>query len=614
MNVIFQHSFQAANGWRWLVQMHTADPAPLASPTVVTLPENCIINEGLEWACKFSDLPIGLTDTPTLKVSFNLASLSGSPALDHLRLRLQQPLLSEVVPSALIPAYSETVQIWNEDPNDPRASGWIDVTTNYPAQSIAPDIAEYKLTNFIILKCDKGESALAVQDFYYLFTGCQRPSPSAKLKNLQNKNFASITIEFFHSARFVLEQINATMLATYIRKKPSFYHSYAADVEFDNVPKKVQFLTQPKDVKETYAGMIFYKVFDFYGALDEVATEINKKVERKAISGVTIPVGGLGWAQLKAPVLSDFSAGSTVDTTQMYFIGSVLEPSDGKSRGGLLDAGSALYQRETIFDVLKECYEAGCIVRYDVFTYFHLDPMRGEYSGITLTSDDLQVTDEDRGAAVYRGVEIAAQNISNVRYTITGASFADKDWALKLFWHNATPESEGEKKEIDSADRVVSQKYNTTKLYALVGGNMVAVHPSCGFDNGASVLTTPSVSKSAPSDLTGVLRRDWKWGKAEYDYVVRGWTETTGLHTLVAQEILTLFGDYDQVKFPAKTARKEILAEVLPLSVGKVFSLGNGLFPWYCVQPTKAFLVSSTINIFAGTAELEFFSPKEGVL
>jgi hypothetical protein len=615
MNVVFRHTFRAANGWRWQIQIHTADPAPLVSPMVITLPENCIINEGLEWACKFSDLPIGLTDTPTLKVSFNVASLVGTPALDHLRLRLQRPFVVEVVPDVIIPATTEEQQRWEIEPYD--GSGyWRNYTVPVPAYSLSPDIKDFKLTNHILLTSDEGNSALPEANFAYMFSGCQRPSPSAKLTGLRNPNFSTITIEFFHSARFVLEQISADMLSAYIRKRPSVQRNYAANVSFLDVPKKAQFIEQPKDVTETSAAMSFWKVSDFFAAINEIAEEIGKKVYRRTADVAIIPTGGYGFVRFHYAGISDFDQSILIFGNDIYFLGSVSNPPDWKKQGGLLDKGSPLYGEETVFDVLKLIYEAGSLVTYtEINTGFIASKMRGTDSGVTLTTDDVQIDEADNGATTIRGVELNMQGISNIRYTNTGASFADKDWTLKLFWHNATPEIDGEKKETDSADQVISQKYNTTKLYTIASADyMLAVHPSCGLDSGATIVNTPSISKTAPNDLTGILRRDWKWGKPEYDYIVRQWTETTGYHTLVAQEILAIFGNYEQMKFPAKTAKNSVLANVLPIDVGKVFTLAAGLFPPIYQQPNKAYLIGSIVKLYDGTAELEFFAPKAGVL
>lgn len=614
MNVLFTHSFRAANGWRWRLEFHTADPAPLASPTIVPLPENSILIDSLKWECRFADLPLGMTDTPKFTVSFNLAALLGSPALEHFRQCLQQPFVIFNVPPITVPGYTEERQIWVQDPNDSQVGGWETETNVYPPGTLEPDIKDFKLTNFLTVRCDKGESALAESAFYFMFTGCQGLSPTVKYGNFSTKGFLRFDATFNHSARFVMEQVNADMLATYVQKYTPISRNYAVNVGFDDVPKKVRILEQPKDVSDTYAGMLFYKVFDFIQALDDVTKEVAQKVERKALSGVIIPTGSIGFGRFKATNPANFSLAANVNTDSMYFIGNVSEPPNWERRGGLLDKGSPLYKLETMFDYVKNSCEAGCIARYDVFTSWHHEPIRGTSSGVTLKQDDIEFTDGEGGFSWLRGVEMAMQNISNVRYTGTGAALANTDWALNLFWHNATGDGEGEKIEKDDSDRIVSQKYSCTKLYADAGGEMFAVHPSCGYDNGQTVVNSPVVNKTMPNDLTGVLRRKEGWGKPEYDYIVRDWTETTGLHTLVAQELLKIYGNYEQMKFTAKTARGTVVKDVLPLAVGTVFALDAGLFPSYAPQANKAFLLSSVLDVFTGVAELEFFAPKAGIL
>jgi hypothetical protein len=621
MNVLFTHTFRAANGWRWRLEIHTADLAPLASPTVIELPENCIIKESLKWECKFADAPFGMTDTPKFAVSFNLAALQGTPELVHLCGRLKFPFVLAQAPPVIIPGYTETQYIWEQDPQDPNTGTWVPTPVAIPAQTIQAEIKEYKLTNFLVVRSDKGESALAAGDFYYMFTGCQGFSPTVKYGNFKQPNFLRYDAEFFHSARYVLEQINADMMALELQKYAGVRKRHVLNVKFDDVPKEVRFFDVPKDVDNDYAGMVFYTIFDFNTALEQLAKTIAEKIERKSLSGVTLAYGGIAFAKWNTSSLVDFSPVPLGNTANVYFLGTVYEPPNWTKRGGLLDKGSELYKRETMFDVVKDSCEAGCIARYGVFTSWHTNPMRGVDSGVTATENTIELLDGEGGAVWLRGVELAMQNIANIRYTNTGAAMANTDWALNLFWHNGTSESDGEKEEKDFIDQVVSQKYNTTKLYALSGAEMIAVHPTCGFDNGKSIVTTPTVNKTTPNDLTGVLRRDWKWGKPEYDAVVRNWTETTGLHTLVANEILAMYGNYEQMKIKAKTANAIALRDYLPLSVGLVFQFEagkagtqTGLFPAYAPQPNKAFLSSSVLDVFKGVAELEFFAPKAGIL
>jgi hypothetical protein len=532
----------------------------------------------------------------------------------HLCDRLKFPFIVAQAPPVIIPGYTETQYIWEQDPQDPNSGYWRPETVTHPPQTVSADISEYKLTNFLVVRSDKGESALAASAFYYMFTGCQGFSPTVKYGDFRQSKFLRYDAEFFHSARFVLEQINADMLATALQKYAAVRKRQAVNVQFDDVPKSARFLDHPKDIDNDYVGMLFYTIFDFNTALEELAKTFAEKIERKALSGVTLAYGGIAFAKWNTANLTDFSPVPLGNGADIYFLGTVYEPPNWTKRGGLLDKGSELYKRETMFDVVKDSCEAGCIARYDVFTYWHTEPMRGVDAGVTVKADTVQILDGEGGTSWLRGVELAMQNIANIRYVNTGAAMANTDWTLNLFWHNGTQEADGEKEEKDWADQVISQKYNTTKLYALSGGAMAAVHPTCGFDNGKSITTTPTVNKTTPNDLTGVLRRDWKWGKPEFDAVVRGWTETTGLHTLIAQEILAMYGNYEQLKIKAKTANGLALKDYLPLSVGLVFDFEAGLFPVHAPQPNKAFLFSSVVDVFQGTAELEFFAPKAGVL
>jgi hypothetical protein len=607
------------------MELFTADPAPLNTPTEIVLPDNCVTKESLKWSCKFaSGLPIGITDTPTLTVTFNLETLLATPELDFLRNRLLKPFLIENVAPTVVPAYTETQRVWVVDANEVEGGYWQDVITNIPAQTIEPDVKEYKLTNVIILKSDKGDSALDEANFRFMFTGCQRLSPTAKLffKTARKGAYRPLSVEFMHSARFVLEQISPSSVVTKLRSKVVQNASYAANVEFQDNPKKAQFIEQQKNVDASNAGMVYYKVSDFYAVLEEITNEVTQKVDRTSVGTSAVPTGGWAFGLYYAADPTDFSKGLGVTSANMWFLGSVLEPPNGERRGGMLDNGSPLHQRETMFDALKEMYEAGSIVRYsNARTFFHIDKMYGTENGsnsdptIVLSADMLELDDDgEQGFKYLRGVELNANGISNIRYTQQGASFADTDWALKLFWHNATPPPEGDKKEESDADRVISQKYSITKLYAQNGQNMIAVHPSCAFDTGKAVKNTALITKTAPYDLTGVLRRDWKWGKPEAEYVFRAWTETTGYHSLVANELLVMFGNYEQIKIPAKTAHLTALAGCTPLAVGQWFTFEAGVFPAGYPQVTKAWLTASEFALYDGVQELEFFAPKEGVL
>lgn len=98
MNVIYFTNIYARNGWKWRLEIFTADVVPLSSPTYVDL-GLAVVSDEITWAAKYNKLPIGLSETPSLKLKFNISALEDNTTLQHLRDRLFDQFVQYTFPT-----------------------------------------------------------------------------------------------------------------------------------------------------------------------------------------------------------------------------------------------------------------------------------------------------------------------------------------------------------------------------------------------------------------------------------------------------------------------------------------------------------------------------------
>ncbi|MBL7990934.1 MAG: hypothetical protein JNN25_05815, partial [Candidatus Kapabacteria bacterium] len=245
MNIVYYQNMTAANGWRWRLEIHTADTTNLSSPTYIKLPLN-VVDDEIVWQAKFEKLPCGLVETPSLKLSFNVRHLDATPELQHLRSRLFKPFVNYEV-------QGETVEIPEYTYWDPTQQ--TNITIPEHDESIAPLVPTVRLSNVVRLKTDFGavndttvfqpitdnDSSLSL----VVFSGAQRiaPEPEYDIEK------GTLTIEFMHLTRVALEQVNYTIVETF------FYASSVPKFSANHVILTQQTQSgQRLEIRETVGG------------------------------------------------------------------------------------------------------------------------------------------------------------------------------------------------------------------------------------------------------------------------------------------------------------------------------------------------------------------------
>lgn len=352
-DAIYFRDFKS-KGWRYRLMMipaagttlsSTTTPAYNATPTYgsgniyIKLPRNVLKNT-VTSECGFDKLPIGLVQTPTLKIGVNLSALDSTAALQDFRSYILQPryLMGPI-----------TSNVWT-------------------------------------LLSDFGVSSRSIGSFVAIGQYAQQPLPSQRFKSNKKLKRTQTELECVHIIRAVLEGVtpqvwaNDVLLASYTTKGG---YQYTVDTHWVASSHTYQRREVSPDGSGGNAYAHLWRLVDVFKSLESVADTLYTAYIRQAgafqLNGFASG-GGLSGTAFDALTFYkyDYTAagtrGASLARTALYVIGQISDNATvntGTYFGGWLhnigkDPGG-LFKYRNAWDMLKDCCEnghiKGCIVQ-----------------------------------------------------------------------------------------------------------------------------------------------------------------------------------------------------------------------------------------------------------
>jgi hypothetical protein len=515
MNTIFQHYFVNDNDESWRVELLTAGD-DLENHTLTSIPYDVIQSEIL-WECTLADnMPIGLPETPTVTVVFNLNKLQGSSALEHLRDRLISPFIQKEVSHAV--ANSSTVNSL---------------------------VQTYSMPTVIKL-------AKRIENEYVeQFIGVQRITPEVRISEESH-----LEVEFFHFVRGCLEAVafdiyKLSDYALFVSRGDTEPPETEADMR---IFSKIVHGAIPNNTTSEGMMNIVTKVYNnfgyrFFPALEQLvsfATDVARSLLR---DNNTLP-GGLEYTKGIVEYARFFKMTHPSGQNKLIRDGKSSEITD------LSDIvlpyepyGDTPSDKKTLFDFLFDICEPtlgswtahgfGTSPLGAIRTSSHIDVD----AGVIAPSSEVNLRTGVVGAA-----EVVSDNGDKVRFETKATGLADEDFALSPFFTNVTDELDDNasyyRGELSTNTSVVLGKLYYEFLLPLSGGGaqglLVSVHPECYVGNILSeseqVYTSEPINERNPSteDVN-----DWLLKKRK----------TVGLLAGIGKSVANLFGRPDQYSF-----------------------------------------------------------------
>lgn len=644
MNAIFFYNLTAKNGWRWRFEIITAGDTLLSNPDYVEIPEN-VITEEITWTAKFPKAPLGLSDTPSVKLTFNLENLGTSPQLEYLRSRLEAPFLVFDMPFLINPDSSYPVY-------DPETDTF--VTQDIPGGT--PQLVKIRLTNVLRVMTDYGDPNTTsfeqlrgtnenAENSTMVFSGVQDFSPAGDDDLLTD----ALTIEFMHLNRYVLQQINPSMLDSRMR---SIAPIIAASVivtgwKDPSSTRRIELHeTSGDDYSYESMNIQLYSVQNFFNAISTLFREVRKYLIRQ--DGFTW--NGfetyLQFARFYKINLNTGLQGAALNANELLFIGRIYPSyTDGgapEAVGGTFSQGSKFWSYKTLFDFFVDICECGTKELYRetglsaqlLKTSLIIPP--GAIIQLTRDSIGLEAQSTRQYAAL-SGFEVAVAE-STIALNSFGRALVEETFNFDMYFHNVFRQWEYAFCP-DNTTSAVVRGYSTNaaalegQLFYLDGPTrVIAAHPACDFaDENAYVQdlfqTGDTISPNAfkwlyPAFLgIGIFNADEGFALIEEkmsEYIAR-WQANFGIARLVGTEIVANLSSDRQRKFSGsytlKAGRIESGSPVtdiqmpFPRNLGRKYTVESTFFnAWRNVPTQRIFVLSSELDIVKGLSKNDFFA------
>jgi hypothetical protein len=638
MNVIYYQNIKIYGGWRWRLEIHTADTTNLSSPTYIKIPLDVIESE-MVWQAKFEKLPCGLVETPSLKISFNVRNLGGTPELQHLRSRLFKPFVNYDIEN-------ETIRIPEYTYWDPTQQ--INITIPARTESIAPKVPRVRLSNVVRLKTDFGavndtsvfqpitdsDSALSL----VVFSGVQRiaPEPEYDIEK------GTLTIEFMHLIRFALEQVNYTIVETFFYSLPVTRYSTNHVILAQQTQSG-----QRLEIRETiaggnegnlqYNGIQLAPVSLLFDSIKKPFEFIRDKILRVPNSTFNaFPLGPLEFATLYQQTDTGMQGGIVTNPLFIYRIYDAYADENGSPIvGGTFSDASEFAKYKNMYDFLQDVYNSSMKVSlWDAgFAWANLQDGISVVSGVgmQLTRYNISVENLTPQADTIGTVEVVAGG-KNITFANIGTGLVDTTANIFCYFHNEFPEwsfieskasdaqiiGEIGASVIDAVGENISRPEYEGKLFYEQGGKYYAVHPACGYaDNGTAQQDQFVAAEALPANiLQWAKKKDWDAVDERVNKYFALWRRDFGLANRVGNAMLRHFAFDDQKKFSGKTRIKGIysggggsalLSLPMPRNVGALYTRDADLIESFTNTPTaRCYLTSASMNILSGLSDVEF--------
>lgn len=632
-NLLFRHTFERF-GRRWRIDIATADESYAPPTVVVELPFNAIVAEPFEWKCGFDHIPVGLPSAPTLTLTFDLEALGGTSKsvqlgyigqLQHLHDRLINPYIK---PAA------QVVAVINHDGYSFFNEQGIEITIDPWTETVyEPSDAIPLLTNVVYLYSDRGESTLVPQDFFLESVFAQALSVEPVNVDVRSN---TITIEFAHLVKFVLEQVDATSVMALLRNtlpvqnrtNQLFHHVWTYS------GKKFWIESQIEDI-ETDKRIEMVQAAEVYAAINSRAGTLAGRITRGVITSIDVDEAYLPYCRFfkqnpNNPYPDGASVGSYLNVLTPLHIGQASESEEAFTAGGLA-TGGLIKESETIFDFVLQEYEAGVIGRYvnnGVEAYRLAGRGTLLQSGLTITASNAEITDKiEFGRNLIRASELNADG-QPVRAKSGGQTRGQTDWSGKFQFHNHAFDT-GEIEQPESKF-YRSSKFLEGKLYYVESQfdtseplPYVAVLPKIEFEVAFDTwFSIPFTSSNFPiwvaNDNTD--EETTQNALAEYAASVNA---SNGIAKTIGEAITAFYSPITGVTLSFKThiGKFAILpnnSQCLPIHVGQRLSVdwNDIVAPRLADRlPTSGILLESTFDFHTGviSAKALFHNPPEGI-
>ncbi len=645
MNAIFFYNLTAENGWRWRFEIITSHDTLLSSPQYVEIPEGAITSE-VVWQSKFPNTPIGLPDTPSVKMTFRMDELGSTPALQYLRGKLDSPFQVYEVSFGSTADSSYTVY----DPN----------TDSYITIDVAgkpPAVSKIRLSNVLRVMTDYGNPNIAsfdelrgtnanAENSTIVFSGVQTVEPPSEY----NHKTKTLTIEFLHLNRYVLQQVNASMIDAQIKLQAPFYFASAilASWKDPNSAKRVELhLSSGDDKSYLSQNIAVYPVAALFTTLSTVFNEIRKYLLRQTGFTWNGFTSYMNFARFYKQNLDNGLQGAALSYSELYFVGRVFPPStDGGESvpiGGMFAAGSKFMEYKNMFDFLldlsecctKELYRETVFAPQLLKTGLELPP-----NGIEELTTELLALGESslRQFGALGGYETAVAG-GNITASDMGRAGVDQTYNFIPYFHNVfqgweysyCPDNGTTSNPIRGYDFSGADKLEG-QIFYVESNKLIAAHPACDFENETgyaqdtfnanTVINPETFGWLYPKFLgfpsfnadEGFERIAEKWN--EY---VNYWRTDMGLARLLGYEIVANLSSDKQRKFSADCRLQSgaivsgspvtDISMPFPRNIGRKYTIASDLFDsWISIPTSRVYLISSELDVVKGISKNDFFA------
>lgn len=632
MNVIYYRNIETSYGWKWRLEVFTASATPLAAPSYVELPDGAIADD-IEWSGGYDKLPCGLPNTPSLKLRIDVSTLTGSAELEFLRERLYSPFVDYQYPPVI--TAGETITYWQYD----ETSGtYSEVTETLPSSTQPPVVPHANLSNVFRLMCNFGNPAQTFagmtatqensENTTIVFTGVQQIGVPLD----EDWSTTTVSIECLHVTRFVLEQVNPSMVAQVAASFPATVWEKTkmlVHTAFTAASRPMLFVSAIAGA-ETYTESLWLLTVEKFSEAITIATTTIRNVVLRGTTPTFEPLSALGQLQFarwyKQNIATMLPDG--VVNTSLYVLGRVYSPTEKKVIGGILHESSEFWKYKNMFDFVVDVYSGACTAQYiDVgVKAFPLGEStfagaRGGGSVPEITSDDIQIKKLRKPDNIVSSVELAADG-ENLIVNNVGRSQVNQSGNVPLYVHNLPPNeiSFDFTTEEESASTQIAywHKVQESRLYykqSIYSGlaTMLAVHPFVEIRRNGAYSVAPAFTTSNLFPVN-VFFQSWDAIRSVVSSYFSSWRRGFGVWHRIGEAILANFSSEKQtlleavsVLYADPTPQSGTLSgalHFLPDNVGAKYLLAIPEIEVWRGVPTTAYLVSSNVKICTGVADI----------
>lgn len=635
MNVIYYRNIVAENGWKWRVELFTGSSQLLNNPQYIELLPMHIVGD-IVWKTGYNRLPIGLTDTPSLELTFAVDELEGTTEYEHLRERLFRPFVEHTFPPITKPA--KTYTLWDDE-----LSEFYEYTE--PASSVPPKVRTCLLTTIVRLTTNFGNAALDFGDITctpanaangtIVFSGAQPIAPAPEYDSTQG----TLKIEFTHLTRFVLEQINSQLLVDYMDSQPALagyrraeyvvHTSFTSSGTPSGRPLRIVARVEGTDERASPANIELMPLSAFFSLLSALANMVRSRCLRNENESLSLSTGyiSIGARFYRQHLSSGDRVTPAVPLNNLYIITRINAYYEEKIIGGMFAAGSQFMGAKNLYDWLFDQLECGMQAVYaetqiicdQLSAGISIDHPYSAYTPAMITEQDIGDYKLAFSADALASAEVRCDG-SNVIMARQGLSLAGGNYNCSPYFHNLPPAQFAFSSAIEdeSVNPQIAwvHEFSEGRLYYWDASIdfPVAVHQAMGFrDNGVEQSDEWVAADFWPYRIFNLGYDEMQVYVEQY---YARWRNTLGVPRRVATAIMRHFGYAELVQIRAKTyvqARTGFSGrdQLLPRNVGRMYTISGAIARPYMNMPTQCYLTKSTMNVVQSTCEVEMLCVPE---